>query len=598
MPALFNFSLPPFDLLNEQQQAMMTEGLEIAYYSEGEAIILANDKPERLYIIHKGKVDEHLGDEHFALYTCDDFFDARSLFTGSSKHDYTCIEETITFELPAQLIKDIGTTSPSFTDWFRASLTDKHEHLHRRQQGQNLSEFLLTQVKPEYCEPAIMLDSDASLKEAVALMKEQNCDALLIMKKDVPGIITRTDLLEGIALSGRTLSDKAIGLATSPLITVKTGEFLFNAMILMTRHNIERIVVTDEQDEVIGLLPLTQLLSLFSTHSHVMSLRIQRAESLPALQICAQSLTPLIRNLHNNGVRIPFLMKLVSALNEQLMNRLFELQFSESIRDNICLMVMGSEGRGEQLVKTDQDNALITGDNWQPPGNFEKQLNEFSQHLQNLGYPPCPGHVMVNNPQWVQSVSQWRALINDYRNQGSMNQLLQLAIMLDARPICGNKQLYEDIESSIHQPQDSRSRLAAQFAMTTMQFNTPLNFLGDIKTSKHLVDIKKGGIFPIVHGVRSMALEFGLTSTSTIERLQWLKEHKKLEAAIADNLTEAFILFHRLKLDKLLQKDGQYNNRLDITRMPRNDRDLFRQSLHAVKKFKQRLWHHFHLERF
>lgn len=594
----FNFSLPPFDLLNEQQQAMITEALEIVYYAECETIIPANSEVDRLYIIHKGKVDERLGNEHFALYTSDDFFDAKSLFTGKSKHDYTCQEETITFELPAQLIKDIGTTKPAFIDWFRASLTDKHEHLHRRQQGQNLSEFILTQVTPEYCEPAIMLDSDACLQEAVGLMKDQNCDSLLVIKDGTPGIITRTDLLEGIALSGRTLSDKAIELAISPLITVKAGEFLFNAMILMTRHHIERIVVTDEHNDIIGLLPLTQLLSLFSTHSHVMSLRIQRADSLSALQTCAQSLTPLIRNLHNNGVRIPFLMKLVSALNEQLMSRLFELQFSESIRNNICLMVMGSEGRGEQLVKTDQDNALIIQDNWQPPEDFEELLTGFSQHLQNLGYPPCPGHVMVSNPEWVQNVSQWRNRVNDYRSRGSMSQLMQLAILLDARPICGNKQLFENIQSCIHQPEDGSSRLAAQFAMTTMQFNTPLNFLGDIKTSKHLVDIKKGGIFPIVHGVRSMALEFGLTCTSTIERLQWLKEHGKIDAAIADNLTEAFILFHRLKLDKLLQKDGQYNNRLDITQMPRNDRDLLRQSLHAVKKFKQQLWHHFHLERF
>ena len=598
MPEPFTFSQPPFDLLNEQQRGMINEALEIAYYTEGETIITADTPVDRLYIIHKGKVDEQLGTEHFALYTRDDFFDAKSLFTGKSKHDYICHEETITFELPTQLIKDLGTTKPDFIDWFRASLSDKHEHLHRQQQGQNLSEFILTQVKAEYCEPAVIIENSASLQDAVALMKEQNCDSLLTMKDGIPGMITRTDLLEGIALSGRTLSDKAVDLATSPLVSVKSGEFLFNAMILMTRHHIERIVVTDDHDKILGLLPLTQLLSLFSTHSHVMSLRIQRADSLPALKDCAQSLTPLIRNLHNNGVRIPFLMKLVSALNEQLMSRLFELQFSESIRDNICLLVMGSEGRGEQLVKTDQDNALIVRDGWQPPENFADRLDKFSLQLQSLGYPPCPGHVMVNNPEWVNTAGQWHSLINDYRNQGSMKQLMKLAIMLDARPVCGNKALFKDIISSIHQPQDGSSRLAAQFAMTAMQFNTPLNILGDIKTSKHLVDVKKGGIFPIVHGIRSMALEFGLTCTSTLERLQWLKEHKKLDASIADNLTEAFILFHRLKLDKLLRKDEPYDNRLDITLMPRNDRDLLRQSLHAVKKFKQQLSRHFHLERF
>ena len=597
MPGPFNFKIPPFDLLNTRQQQMIENALEIAYYPEGETILEAGATVDRLIVILKGQVDEQLDDEHFALYTSDDFFDARSIFTGKSKHDYLCLEEVISFELPLQLIKDLGATIPDFLNWFQASLGDKHQQLSQRLQGQNLSEFLLTQIKAEHCEPAIVVSSDLSLQEAVQAMKDQRCDALLVLDASQPGIITRTDLLEGLALKGCVLTDCIRSLITSPLVTVKPGDFLFDATILMTQHHIERLVVQDDEG-IIGVLPLPQLLSLFSTHSHVMGLRIQRATTAKALQECAQEIEPLIRNLHNNGVRIPFLMKLVSTLNEQIIHRLFCLHFSEEEQSNCTLMVMGSEGRGEQIIRTDQDNGLIIREGWITPDHFSQQLNAFSQLLQSLGYPPCPGHIMINNPQWVGTPTDWRARLQTFRSCGSPENLMHLAILLDARPVAGDKQLFQEITEDLHYPEDPSSRLAAQFARASLQFDTPLTFLGDIKTSKHLIDIKKGGIFPIVHGIRSLAMEHGLSMTSTIERLDWLIEHKRLEPDMADNLKEAFQLFHRMKLDKLLRDACYYDNKLDITQIGRNDRDLLRQSLHAVKKFKQVIWQHFHLERF
>ncbi len=597
MPGPFNFNIPPFDLLNSRQQQMVEDALEITYYPEGAAILKANTKVTHLVVIHKGQVEEQLGDQHFTLYTADDFFDARSVLTQHCKHDYVCMEETIGFELPIQMIKDLGATVPEFYRWFQASLGEKHERLSQRQQGQNLSEFLLTQVREEHCEPAAVVASNISIQAAVQIMKDQRCDSLLVLDNKQPGMITRTDLLEGIALHEHPLSDSVQPLITSPLITVSPGDFLFDAMILMTRHHIERLVVKDEQG-IIGILPLTQLLSLFSTHSHVMGLRIQRANSVEALKACALETEPLIRNLHNNGLRIPFLMKLVSTLNEQIIRRLFDIHFTKEIKDNCALMVMGSEGRGEQIIKTDQDNGLLIREGWTPSVDFALQLDQFSVHLQRLGYPPCPGHIMVNNPQWAGTPSQWQKRLEAFRTSATPEQLMHLAILLDARPVAGDIELFKEIAPLLHQPEDPTTRLAAQFALATQYFDTPLTLLGDIKTNQHLVDIKKGGIFPIVHGVRSLAMEHGLSVTSTLNRIDWLKENTRLEPGMADNLKEAFQLFHRLKLDKLLIDDQNYDNKLDMTSLARNDRDLLRQSLHVVKKFKQFIWHHFHLERF
>ncbi len=607
MPDHFNFETPPFDLLNDNQKMLIQSELEIGYYTTNEYILKADSKTRFLIVIHKGLVEERKDDELFTTYNTDDFFDARSLFSGLSKHDYISREETITYEIPISLIKDLGATIPGFMNYFQASLTDKHERQHQRRQGKNLSEFILTRISAAHCEQPQIIKPDTSILQTVVTMKEHNCDSLLLnTNKNGLGIVTRTDLLEGLTLAGYTTEDPVYPLASNPLVTVNLDDFLFDAMILMTRHHIERVVVMDDST-VIGILPLPQVLSLFSTHSHVLALSIQRADSFESLKLCAENISGLIRNLHNNGVRIPFLMKLINTLNEQVIDRLFRLHFPTEVQSNICFMVLGSEGRGEQIIKTDQDNALIIRQSWKTPDNFQEQLDGFSIRLQALGYPPCPGHIMVNNPHWVANQAQWIETIQNWRNISTTpDNLMKLAIILDARPISGDYALFSDIEEHIHQPEDASSLMAARFARVAMQFGSSLTLLGDIKTDSHQIDIKKSGIFPIVHGVRSLALEKGVQFTGTLERLDWLEQQKIIDTKLQQNLKEAFCLFQRLKLDRLLiqndenadVKNVSYDNLIDIHELTHTDRDLLRHSLHIVKKFKQKICHHFRLERF
>src|SRR5690606_40307629 len=142
---------------------------------------------------------------------------------------------------------------------------------------------------------------------------------------------------------------------------------------------------------------LAEVLAHFASHSHLISRRLTRAGDIDAIARAASGMTHLVRSLNINGTRIPYMMELVSALNSCIMGRIFELIVPAELHDRVCVLVMGSEGRREQLLKTDQDNALVLADDLEWDGLGEA-MDLFSAALAKVGYPPCPGRVMVDNP--------------------------------------------------------------------------------------------------------------------------------------------------------------------------------------------------------
>ncbi len=363
----------------------------------------------------------------------------------------------------------------------------------------------------------------------------------------------------------------------------------------MTRQRIERVAVT-EDGQVIGLLHLTQVLSLFSTHSHVLALRIARADDLGDLRRCAETLDTLIATLAGNGIRLRFIMQLVSALNEQLLERLFELLLPPTLRGRCCLLVMGSEGRGEQLLKTDQDNALVLADDL-PQEQALAMMQRFSAALLEFWLSALSRRVMASRPEWCKPLVAWQAELRGTLLEGKPEQLLRLSILADAWPVAGNLQLFEPLRRQLARFRRRRRALAGGYRgggpaiRYAADLPRPAENPGRPPRSQARRDL------PIVHGIRTLALREGLETRGTLARIEALKRHKVLEARLADDLSESFELFLQLRLTRQLagQRDGRQQG-LDVSGMSRHDRDMLRYGLHVVKKFKQSVARQFHLE--
>ena len=593
----------PFTLLSERARHRLNQGMDLAYFEKGDIILDAASPSDYVYVVHKGSVAEldvnaPAGRSQVGVYAAGDLFGAISVLNGKSRYRFRCEEQTLCHLVPGKLFLELCDSEDEFGRYFRQSLAEKSQRLaERREGGVTLAGFMLARVEQCMREPMIM-SAQASLRDAVETLKRHGVDSVLIEVAGQFAIVTKTDLLTALVIDGNSADDPLSAVAETHLVTALPEDYLFSALTLMTRHKVARVVVMTHGHPV-GVVELTDVLSFFSSRSYVVGLEIEKATDLDALRLASERLPELVQALMAQGVKMRFAMDLLAALNGRIMAKAFEMVIPAD-QHSACLIVMGSEGRGEQILKTDQDNGLILGDHQDWP-RCSIDAHRFTETLLTLGYPPCPGNVMVSNPEWVGTQSQWRERIYEWAGDAGGEGMIRITTLVDAHCVAGSAHLLDEIRQTLFDRCSDDEVFLRHFARPVLQFATPLNLFGSLKKPQHGIDIKKGALFPLVHGVRAMALQHRIEETSTLDRLEKLVAVGALEARFAEDLGEAMELFSELRLNHQLENlHGEAteipSNHIVVQRLSSLERDLLRDALHLVSDFKQRLSRRFHLE--
>jgi CBS domain-containing protein len=606
MPDSFKMGNLPFSLLTESEQEFLRANLDIGYYQSGEVIIKAGEQSEGVYVVFRGRVAESEPQDEddemlhvFMHYENEDYFGGWSAMHGSAIHNFTAEEETICHIFSTEILLELIDSNPGFADYFQQNLAAKSEIVAQQGEGQDMAEFMLATIEEAVVRDPLIVNEGTSIKESTQLMRETKSDSVLVRRGGRIGMVTGTDILNAIVLNDGSVDEDVASIATYRLITCKPDDFLFNALVIMTQQQIERVVVM-EGDTLVGVVQLTDVLSYFSSHSHVIGLRLERASTIEDLREAATGLNNLIKALISTGVRIRFTMDLLAAMNKRIIAKLFDLVVPADMQPHVCLIVMGSEGRGEQIMKTDQDNALIfrNGLNW---AEKRQTMQRFSETLISFGFPPCPGNIMVSNPEWINSVDDWTQKLQDWSMSSDPEDQMRLAIAVDAKPVAGNVALFKVARNWFLRTMRNNDLFFSHFAKAAVEFDTPLTFFGNLKERGEL-DIKKGGIFPIVHGVRTFALEQRILATNTFERLEALVEAGVMQESVSKDISEALGLFVNIRLRQQIRRAEQAEDGIDPTpniielqQLNKMDRELLRDALLVVKSFKKSLTSRFHL---
>jgi len=598
----FDFSHPPFDTLTLREQETLEKHADIQFFADEECLLGPHDRVEALYVVLKGSVREMAGDEIITLYRERDTFDARAMVAGQTPHRFVVHEEALLYTLPRDVVMALTEQNPRFGAYFYASVSEKFGSMAQRAGNRELQTLLTATVRDVGSRTPVFVDGDTSVREAARVMKAKKVKSVLVRHDGKLGIFTTTDFRD-IVLNEVPGTTPLAGLCRFELLTVDVGDFLFNALLIMTRRNIRRLVVTEE-GEAIGILSQVDILSYFSNHSHLIAQRLERADTLEELAEIAGQITRLVQILFSHGVKAPQLGRLVQTLNARLFARTWQLLAPPVLQQNSCLLVMGSEGRGEQILKTDQDNALILRDGFNHP-ELPALCDAFSAALASFGYPPCQGQIMVNNAAWRLTESQLQQQIQQWVYQPDGLALMNLAIYVDAEAVAGDASLLERSHNYLLQQLRDDASFFSRFARAIEQFDTPLGLFSHLLTKerngKAVLDLKKGGIFPLVHGVRSLALEHGLAQCNTFDRLHALSEAGHLDKELASEIAESLSFLLTLKLSQGLQQLslGQLpGNEVEPDQLSTLERDLLKDALAVVKKFRAQLRHHFRLGSF
>ncbi len=596
MPNAFNFSASPFDCLTPAEQQQVRAHVDIAYFREGEVVLEVGTVPTHLFIVIKGHVVQTEEGEVLASFGADDCFDARALIAGRVGSRFVAAEEVLAYQLAHAVLSELIASNATFGALLFADLSRKLGAQAERHDQHELQSLTLARVDQAYLRPANIVDAATDIVSVVKIFQDRRTTNVIVSGLESGfGIFTTTALQRAI-LDGRPLDRLAVGeFATTPLVAVRAHDQLGDAMALLLRSRIHRVAVIDDAGNVSGILEALDLFSFLSNHSLLITVQIEQAVDLDDLSQAAAQITRLVGLLHRGGTRIALMAKLVNQLNARLFERAWQMVAPDALQLNCCLIVMGSEGRGEQLLKTDQDNGLLLRDGWTPPDDMQAICDRFSNALARFGYPECKGQIMLNNPAWRGSASEFSARSKHWLLNPGADGLMNLAIFMDAEPVAGDAALLKRAKEGLLQLAAGNDVLVARFAAVIEGFGNATGHWWDRLmrgVDAEPVDLKKQGIFPIVHGVRSLALTHQLTATGTTARLDALGARGALDARIAQELADSLHFLMGLKLAAGLAEidAGQpVSGAVRPDRLGSLERDLLKDTLAVVRRFKDML---------
>ncbi|MBL8586753.1 MAG: cyclic nucleotide-binding domain-containing protein [Bradyrhizobiaceae bacterium] len=602
MPQAFDAQNPPFDRLSHDQISQLRAALDIGYFRPGEAIIEQGQRSENLHIVIKGSVEERDGEKIEAVLGPKDTFDSRSLVHGPAGTSFVAADETLCYLVPKALVLELIAKNTGFAAFFYSEISRKLRSYGTGREDGGVDTTLRARVRDARYHPAVFVDGATTIKQAGRVMREHNNNTLLIREGNGIGIITGTDLAKRIVLEGHTLSTKIRDVCHFDVVSINIDDFIFDAVIAMTHNNKRRLAI-ESNGQYVGVLEDIDILGLVAGNPQLIPGQIERAHSIDDLILSTSDIQSQVERLHRQGARVEVIAEITSDLNRRLFAKVFNLTASPAIREAGCLMVMGSEGRGEQTVRTDQDNGILLS---RPVPEEELQAfrDGFTHALETFGFPPCPGNVMVRNPQWSQPIDNFLRQLKSWIITPTDDSPMYLGIFFDAVSVTGPSELLDRAKSAMIELMHGEGAYLSRFARAIDQFEGAsagvfTSIMASVGVGSDEIDVKKTGTFPIVHGIRTFAIDVGLKEVSTVKRIEALAANGNLGAEMARDLVGALSYFMEIRLGSQLRAMKTGKRELEaivrLNELSTRDRDLLRDALRVVKRFREVVRSRYHL---
>lgn len=658
-----DFTQPPFDVLSSSERESIKKQTQIRYLAKNEA--LTADDHNYFYVVLKGRIQQTLNDEELHDFAApnfsNDWFDARKQPTNEfssispidqinseatatlSQHQphnayayhyqYHAVEDSLLLQVNSEAIDKLSVQNRHIRKLLSGELAERMQAYSERSQSstaaQHLNYSLNQSIVGNQAESQQLMlqpvtairmlevhtiSETATLFEAAMTMTKAGLKHVLVKRTPTIerhptrshqsnlGILTDADICRAVSEQVDMSTALCRDYAKFKLHTISHHQDISEALLTMIRYRVHRLPVLDENEEVIGVLGQSDLLAFLSHHSQLLSLQIEQANSIEGLKQPVESIGQYIRTQHNNGIKIGVISRIVQALNAHVFAKLWRLIVPDMVYENTCIIVMGSEGRGEQIMRTDQDNALIIRNGFSDP-NLADYAETFNQTLADMGYPLCEGNIMMTNPLWRQPLNRFKSEVSTWFSQKEPEHAIWLSSLLDASYVCGDERLLEGLRKHLqiaHRSADpmfvrSFAQAALQFGEINQWWKKFVPLIG--KPMPQDIDLKKAGIFPLVHGIRALALENDIfEATSTKDRLQQLAQLGVITPKRAETLNEALEFFMARRLDIALATDNKLAREVDPAMLSALERDLLKECLNVVKSFKNELRQRYQLD--
>ena len=550
-PLEFLHGLPPFDKLGAEALKQLGAGLDVSYQPKDARILQRGGPPNRvLYVIRKGTVRLERDGAAIQVLEEGECFGFPSLIGKTSPHvDVVASEDTLLYQIPGDTF-DRMMEHRDFAEFF---LVDLSERLRRAANLRPLplGKELSTPVGRLKVAVPVWVPATISVGAAARTMRDRRISSVLV-DSDPPGILTDRDLRSRVLAEGRGPDTPVSEVATTPVRTINAEMTLFETLVFMLEHHVHHAPL-QSGDVIIGIVTDTDLLRLQIKSPLYLLRNIERFTTTDDLARYASELAAMVETMLWSGLSAAQIGPVVSRLNDALVARLVRLAEEElgPAPAAYAWIVFGSEGRMEQTLLTDQDNALVYADEGGAHEAYFEALAERVVHgLIAAGIPACVGGFMATN--WRRPLGAWIQLFRGWIDTPDPRALIEALNFFDYRAVHGSLGLapLEDLLLKAgRQP-----LFMAHLARASLGLTPPLGAFRNIKAEQEGgVDVKKGGLAPIVSLARLYALEGGSSARGTLERLDAAAAQGLLSKLGSQTLAEGFRFLLGLRLREQLR---------------------------------------------
>jgi len=600
---------PPFDMLSDQELDQLAGQVEVAYFRADSQILELHQDIADLYYIRSGAVElfRPRGELYNRLSEGDIFGHFGLLRNRKVRFPARALEDTLLYLVPYATFERLCAQNEQFAEFVEAEgprLKATVEQLRRD------NTLVMTRVRKLLTNSPEFIGMNDTVQAAARQMRDANVSGLLVLAPPetgenlrlLKGLLTERDLVARGLSEGCAPETSVSDLMTPNPATIQSDESVYEAMLTMLRNNVHHLPVLRRR-EAVGMLHLSDIIRYETNSSLYLVNNIYHQNSAKGLSQLSEDVCRTFVSMVNEGADSDMVGSALSTIGRSFTRRLLELAEEELGPPPVpyCFMALGSMARNEQTIVTDQDNAMILSDDYDPAEHYDYFLTlaqRVSDGLDACGYPYCRGHVMATNDKWRQPVKVWRQVFADWITHPNAEKLLHSSIFFDLDSVYGEEEFVENLKDLVVDMAPKYPRFLAALARNALNRTPPLGLFRNFVMEpdgrhRDTINLKRRGTAPLTDLIRVHALGAGSRAQNSFERLADIEETRLLPDGASDRIRDAleFISMVRIRHQvHNLEQGEQPNNSIRPDIVSADERHSLKaafQALSNAQKFLQ-----------
>lgn len=570
-------SIPPFHLLPEMTIQEMALSLTINHYTKEETIISPDGPPNSfLYIVQAGGVkfltpgQDVKGDEKLVdMRGVKEIFGLFSLLSNSpSPFKIVAAEDTICYLIPKKIFKRILDNNPDVLLYFTmgpskgvTTPAPQSSPEPSESSGFEMDSFLFSKrIKDIMHDNVLTCPPDETVMGAAQAMDRRGVGSIIVADQEnaLLGIITDGDLRGRVLAAGRQSDTPVREIMSTPVQSISPEAYTSEAILTLMKTRYKYLTIL-EGEELAGIVSERDLMISQGNNPVAVIREIQQADNLKQLVQIRKNMDRTMLILMERGGGTKEICELITYFNDHLTQKVIQLSEETLVQEGLgpppvpyAWVALGSEGRSEQTLTTDQDNALFFED-VEPSREQEMQqyfltlAQKVVSGLELCGFARCQGDIMASNPKWCQPQKSWQETYKKwiFNRELTSQDITISSLFFDLRTIYGPEHFVNEVRESINGHINENKRFIPLFALTAMELKTPISFFNRFvveKTGayKNRFNLKLHGLIPLIATIRILSLDHKIAKTNTLERIEALIAAKAIVPEVGSDLKEAF----------------------------------------------------------